>query len=53
MFWVGISAAFRLVNRLDRLMVKAKDKMGEQYHIHGIGLVSTRRTSDAKERECI
>jgi len=39
MFWVGISAALRLVNRLDRLMVGAKGKMGEQYYIHDFNSV--------------
>jgi len=46
MFCVGVSTAFRLVNRLDRLMVAAKDIVGEQYHIHGVGLLSTQRTAN-------
>lgn len=47
MFCVGVSTAFRLVNRLDRLMVAAKDIVGEQYHIHGIGLMSTPKNGNA------
>jgi len=46
MFCVGASTAFRLVNRLDRLMIAAKDIVGEQYHIHGVGLHSTQRTAN-------
>jgi hypothetical protein len=40
MFSVGISTAFALVNRLDRLMVAVKEVVGEHYHIHGVGVVS-------------
>ncbi|KAF8901456.1 hypothetical protein CPB84DRAFT_1815176 [Gymnopilus junonius] len=36
MFSVGITTAFGIVNRLDRLMVAVKEVVGEQYHIHGI-----------------
>jgi hypothetical protein len=38
MFCVGISTAFGIVNRLDRLMMAVKEIVGEQYHIHGIGI---------------
>jgi len=40
MFSVGISTAFGLVNRLDRLMVAVKEVVGEHYHIHGVGVMS-------------
>lgn len=43
MFCVGVSTAFNIVNRLDRLMVAAKDIVGEQYHIHGVGVLSDAR----------
>lgn len=38
MFCVGLSTAFGIVNRLDRLMMAVKEVVGEQYHIHGIGV---------------
>ncbi|KAJ3536349.1 hypothetical protein NMY22_g6068 [Coprinellus aureogranulatus] len=38
MFCVGISTAYSLMNRLDRLMLAAKEIVGEQYHIHGVGI---------------
>lgn len=38
MFCVGVSSAFALMTRLDKLMVAAKEIVGEQYHIHGIGV---------------
>ena len=38
MFCVGISTAFGIVNCLDKLMVSVKEVVGEQYHIHGIGI---------------
>jgi hypothetical protein len=53
MFCVGVSTAFRLINRLDRLMLAAKDIVGEQYHIHGVGMyglgsgLMTPRTGEA------
>lgn len=37
-FCVGVSASYGIITRLDRLMVAAKEIVGEQYHIHGIGL---------------
>lgn len=37
MFCVGVSTAFGIVGRLDRLMVAAKEIVGEQYHIKGLG----------------
>ncbi|KXN81239.1 hypothetical protein AN958_05700 [Leucoagaricus sp. SymC.cos] len=43
MFCVGVSTAFNIVNKLDRLMIAAKDIVGEQYHIHGVGLTSSPR----------
>jgi len=46
MFCVGASTAYRLVNRLDRLMIAAKDIVGEQYHIQGVGLLSTQRIAN-------
>ncbi|KAI0060820.1 hypothetical protein BV25DRAFT_1871013 [Artomyces pyxidatus] len=39
-FCVGVSTAFGIVTRLDRLMVATKELVGEQYHIHGVGYVS-------------
>ncbi|KAG2004212.1 hypothetical protein CC2G_002792 [Coprinopsis cinerea AmutBmut pab1-1] len=36
-FCVGISTAFGIINRLDRLMLAVKEIVGEQYHLHGIG----------------
>ncbi|PPQ72963.1 hypothetical protein CVT24_000165 [Panaeolus cyanescens] len=44
-FCVGVSTAFAIVNRLDRLMIAAKELLGEHYHIHGIG-VSGRAVMD-------
>jgi hypothetical protein len=38
-FCVGISTAFSIVNNLDKLMVATKELVGEEYHIHGIGIV--------------
>lgn len=37
-FCVGVSTAFAIVTRLDRLMITTKQLVGEQYHIDGIGL---------------
>ncbi|KAE9392227.1 hypothetical protein BT96DRAFT_924850 [Gymnopus androsaceus JB14] len=37
MFCVGVSTAFGIVSRLDRLMLAAKEIVGEQYHIRGLG----------------
>jgi Aromatic acid exporter family member 2 len=37
-FCVGVTTAYGIVHRLDRLMVATKELVGEQYHIHGIGL---------------
>ncbi|KAF9220310.1 hypothetical protein BS17DRAFT_739428 [Gyrodon lividus] len=37
-FCVGVSTAFGIVTRLDRLMVAVKELVGEQYHIDGVGL---------------
>ncbi|KAF8628826.1 hypothetical protein AX17_005887 [Amanita inopinata Kibby_2008] len=37
-FCAGVSTAFSIMTRLDRLMVAVKEVVGEQYHIHGIGL---------------
>ncbi|KAF9813949.1 hypothetical protein IEO21_05385 [Rhodonia placenta] len=41
-FAVGVTTAFGIVLRLDKLMVATKELVGEQYHIHGIGLPDTR-----------
>ncbi|KZP16769.1 hypothetical protein FIBSPDRAFT_1047238 [Athelia psychrophila] len=38
MFSVGVATTFAIVTRLDRLMVATKNLVGEQYHIHGVGL---------------
>lgn len=37
-FCVGVATAFGIVNRLDRLMLAVKEVVGEQYHIHGLGV---------------
>lgn len=37
-YCVGVSTAFSIVNNLDKLMVATKELVGEQYHIHGIGI---------------
>ncbi|EGN97169.1 hypothetical protein SERLA73DRAFT_183808 [Serpula lacrymans var. lacrymans S7.3] len=37
-FCVGVSTVFGIVTRLDHLMVAVKELVGEQYHIHGVGL---------------
>ncbi|KAK2467251.1 hypothetical protein APHAL10511_000800 [Amanita phalloides] len=37
-FCVGVSTAFSIMSRLDRLMVAAKEIVGEQYYIDGMGL---------------
>ncbi|KAF9457122.1 hypothetical protein BDZ94DRAFT_1203283 [Collybia nuda] len=36
-FCVGVSTSFSIMTRLDRLMVAAKEIVGEQYYIHGVG----------------
>ncbi|KAF8907756.1 hypothetical protein CPB85DRAFT_1551911 [Mucidula mucida] len=36
MFCVGVSTAFGIVSRLDRLMLAVKEIVGEQYHLHGV-----------------
>ncbi|KZT00914.1 uncharacterized protein LAESUDRAFT_523085 [Laetiporus sulphureus 93-53] len=36
-FAVGVTTAFGIILRLDKLMVATKELVGEQYHIHGIG----------------
>ncbi|KAF8642481.1 hypothetical protein AX16_009482 [Volvariella volvacea WC 439] len=38
MFCVGVSTMFALMIRLDKLMLATKEVVGEQYHIHGLGL---------------
>lgn len=43
MFCVGISTAYSLINRLDKLMLATKEIVGEQYHIHGIVPFNLRR----------
>ncbi|EPS93995.1 hypothetical protein FOMPIDRAFT_156436 [Fomitopsis schrenkii] len=42
-FAVGYTTAFGIILRLDKLMVAAKELVGEQYHIHGIGIPSEAR----------
>lgn len=42
-FAVGVTTAFGIILRLDKLMVAAKELVGEQYHIHGIGIPSEAR----------
>ncbi|KAA1476343.1 hypothetical protein DENSPDRAFT_932985 [Dentipellis sp. KUC8613] len=39
-YCVGVSTAYGIVTRLDRLMVATKELVGEQYHIHGVGHIS-------------
>ncbi|KAJ3712876.1 hypothetical protein C8R42DRAFT_727627 [Lentinula raphanica] len=51
MFCVGVSTAFGIVGRLDRLMVAAKEIVGEQYHIQGLG--STGFGAGAGRRESV
>jgi hypothetical protein len=41
MFSVGITTSFRIINRLDQLMLATKEVVGEHYHIHGVGAFST------------
>ncbi|KAL1937670.1 hypothetical protein VTO73DRAFT_12945 [Trametes versicolor] len=41
-FSVGVTTAFGIVLRLDKLMVATKELVGEQYHIHGIGVPELR-----------
>ncbi|KAG6818618.1 hypothetical protein H0H93_003419 [Arthromyces matolae] len=36
-FCVGVSTAYGFITRLDQLMVAAKEIVGEQYHIQGLG----------------
>ena len=36
-FCVGVSTAFSIMTRLDRLMMATKEVVGEQYYIHGMG----------------
>ncbi|KAH9924008.1 uncharacterized protein B0H18DRAFT_1120090 [Fomitopsis serialis] len=42
-FAVGVTTAFGIILRLDKLMVAAKELVGEQYHIHGIGVPAEAR----------
>ena len=46
-FSVGVVTAFGIITRLDRLMRAAKELVGEQYHIHGVGLPPTRAFGEA------
>lgn len=46
-FCVGVSSAYGIVNRIDRLMVATKQLVGEHFHIQGIG-VSTFRGSTVR-----
>ncbi|KAG0699492.1 hypothetical protein DFH29DRAFT_983489 [Suillus ampliporus] len=47
-FCVGVTTAFGIVTRLDRLMVAVKELVGEQYHIDGVGMGHHRRWSGAE-----
>lgn len=38
---MGVSTSFSIMTRLDRLMVAAKEIVGEQYYIHGVGFKPT------------
>ena len=38
-----MTTAFGIILRLDKLMVAAKELVGEQYHIHGIGVPAEAR----------
>ncbi|EPQ61261.1 hypothetical protein GLOTRDRAFT_54150 [Gloeophyllum trabeum ATCC 11539] len=46
-FCVAVSTSYGIMTRLDRLMVATKEIVGEQYHIHGVGLkgMNTRTNS--------
>ncbi|KAI0089790.1 hypothetical protein BDY19DRAFT_888753 [Irpex rosettiformis] len=46
-FSVGCTTAFGIIVRLDRLMLATKELVGEQYHIHGVGLTSYGAFTDA------
>ncbi|CDO69808.1 hypothetical protein BN946_scf184803.g6 [Trametes cinnabarina] len=46
-FSVGVTTAFGIVLRLDKLMVATKELVGEQYHIHGIGVPELKSASPA------
>lgn len=48
-FCVGVSTAFSVITRLDRLMVATKEVVGEQYHIHGVGFGPTVPRSEEPE----
>ncbi|KAI0070007.1 hypothetical protein K474DRAFT_1609486 [Panus rudis PR-1116 ss-1] len=45
-FSVGVTTAFGIVSRLDRLMVATKELVGEQYHIHGVGMAPLKNYAD-------
>ena len=49
MFSVGITTAFGVINRLDQLMLAAKEVVGEHYHIHGVGGGTTSANPILKE----
>lgn len=42
-FSVGVSTAYGIVSRLDRLMIATKALVGEQYHINGLPLYVSKR----------
>jgi hypothetical protein len=44
-FCVGVSTAFGIIINLDRLMLATKELVGEQFHIHGIGIGDSLRGS--------
>ena len=37
-FCVGVSTSFSIMTKLDRLMVRTKEVVGEQFHIRGVDL---------------
>ncbi|KAH8091403.1 hypothetical protein BXZ70DRAFT_909843 [Cristinia sonorae] len=45
-FSVGVTTAFGIIVRLDKLMVATKELVGEQYHIHGVGMSDYRPARD-------
>ncbi|EKM60249.1 uncharacterized protein PHACADRAFT_246113 [Phanerochaete carnosa HHB-10118-sp] len=50
-FSVGCTTAFGIVLRLDRLMLATKELVGEQYHIHGVGIPLRREYTNASSMQ--
>ena len=42
-FCVGLTTAFGIITRLDRLMMATKELVGEQFHIHGLPVCMPRK----------